>query len=44
MNEGEGCSTIPSNIQPNIFAQAVFDNGDYGQENASLHVTNTVLY
>ena len=44
MNEGEGCSTIPSNIQPNIFAQAVFDNGDYGQENASLHATNTVLY
>ena len=22
MNEGEGCSTIPSNIQPNIFTQA----------------------
>ena len=23
---------------------AAFDNGDYGQENASKHVTNTVLY
>ena len=44
MNEGEGYSTIPSNIQPNIFTQAAFDNGDCGQENASLHVTNAVLY
>ena len=40
MNEGEGYSTIPSNIQPNIFTQAAFDNGDYGQENASQHATN----
>ena len=44
MNEGEGYSTIPSNIKPNIFTQAAFDNGDYGQENASQHVQNTVLY
>ena len=44
MNEGEGYSTIPSNIQQNIFTQGAFDNGDYGQENASQHVTNTVLY
>ena len=44
MNEGEGCSTIPPNTQPNIFTQAAFDNGDYGQENAPQHVTNTVLY
>ena len=44
MNEGEGYSTIPSNIQLNIFMQAAFDNGDYGQGNASQHVTNTVLY
>ena len=39
MNEGEGYSAVPSNIQPNIFTQ-----GDYGQENASQHVTNAVLY
>ena len=44
MNEGEGYSTIPSNIQLNIFTQAAFDNGAYGQGNASQHVTNTVLY
>ena len=44
MNESEGYSTIPSNIQPNIFTQATFDNGDYDQENAFQHVTDTVLY
>ena len=44
MNEGEGYCTVPSNIQRNIFTQAAFDNGDYGQENASHHVTNIVLY
>ena len=26
------------------FAQAAFDNADYGQENASQHVTTTVIY
>ena len=40
----EGYSTIPSNIHPGTFMQAAFDNGDFGQENASQHVTNTVLY
>ena len=27
-----------------IFIQAVSNNGDYGQENNSQHVTNTFLY
>ena len=40
----EGYTTIPSNITPGSFIQAAFDNGDYGQDNASQHVTNTVLY
>ena len=44
MNESEGYSTIPSNIQPNIFTQATFDNGGYDQENAFQHVADTVLY
>ena len=43
-NEDEGYSTTPSNIQPNILEQAAFDNGVHGQENASQHVTNAVLY
>ena len=41
---GDGYETIPSNIKRNCFTQAASDNGDYGQECASQHVTNTVLY
>ena len=41
MKEGEGYSTIPSNMQPNTFTKAAFDNGDYGQK---YDVTNAVLY
>lgn len=41
---GDGYATIPSNIDANLFTQAASDNGDYGQESASQHVTNTVLY
>ena len=44
IEEGDGYATIPTNIVPGIFTHAAFDNGDYGQENASQHVTNTVLY
>ena len=40
----EGYATIPTNVIPNVFTQAASDNGDYGQENNSQHVTNTVLY
>ena len=40
----EGFATVPTNIRPNVFTQTAFDNGDYGQENNSQHVTNTVLY
>ena len=31
-------------MQPNIFTQAAFDNGNYHQKNAFKHVTSTVLY
>ena len=44
MEFGDGYATIPSNISSNIFIQAASDNGDYGQENNSQHVTNTVVY
>ena len=44
MESGDGYATIPSNISSNIFTQAASDNGDYGQENNSQHVTNTVVY
>ena len=44
IEEGDGYATVPTNIIPDVFTQAAFDNGDYGQENASQHVTNTVLY
>ena len=40
----DGYSTASTNIRENIFTQAASDNGDYGQENNSQHVTNTVLY
>ena len=44
VEEGEGYATIPTNVKPNFFTQAASDNGDYGQEILSQHVTNTVLY
>ena len=44
MKEGEGYSTIPSNIQPNTFTKAAFDKGDYGQKYDFQHVANAVLY
>ena len=44
IENGDGYATIPSNIKHNAFTQAASDNGDYGQENCSQHVTNTVLY
>ena len=44
VEEGEGYATIPTNVKPNLFTQAASDNGDYGQEILSQHVTNTVLY
>ena len=40
----DGYATVPSNIVPGVFTQAAADNGDYGQENSSQHVTNIVLY
>ena len=44
IERGDGYATIPTNIVFAEFAQAAFDNADYGQENASQHVTNTVIY
>ena len=31
-------------VYTHTHTEAAFDNGDYSQENASQHVTNTVLY
>ena len=44
LEANDGYSTVPTNIRENSFIQAASDNGDYGQENNSQHVTNTVLY
>ena len=44
LEANDGYSTVPTNIRENSFTQAASDNGDYGQENNSQHVTNTVLY
>ena len=40
----DGYATIPTNIVFGEFAKAAFDSADYGQENASQHVTSTVIY
>ena len=44
IERGDGYTTIPTNIVFGEFAQAAFDNADFGQENASQHVTNNVIY
>ena len=44
VDAGDGYATIPSKIKTNCYTQAASDNGNYGQECASQHVTNTVLY
>ena len=44
LEDGNGYATIPTNISHGIFTQAATDNSDYLQENASQHITNTVLY
>ena len=44
IERGDGYATIPTNIVFGEFAQAAFGNADYGQENASQHATNTVIY
>ena len=44
IERGDGYATIPTNIVFGEFAQAAFDNANYGQENASQHVTITVIY
>ena len=44
LEANHGHSTIPTDIRETIFTQAASDNWDYGQENNSQHVTNTVLY
>ena len=44
IERGDGYTTVPTNIVFGEFAQVAFDNVDYGQENASQHVTNTVIY
>ena len=44
LEKGDGFATLPSNLSKDFFTQAASDNGDYGQENTSQHITNTVLY
>ena len=44
IERGEGYATISTNIVFGECAQATFDNADYGVENSSQHVTNTVIY
>ena len=44
VERGHGNATIPTNIVFGELSQAAFDNADYGQENASQPVTNTVIY
>ena len=44
IERGDGYATVPTNIAFSEFAQAAFDNADYGQENASQHVTTPVIY
>ena len=44
LEEGDECVTLPSNVKPDKFLQVAFDNTEYGQENNSQHITNTVIY
>ena len=44
LEEREKYATLPSNVKPDIFSLVAFDNADYGQENNSQHITNTVTY
>ena len=45
MSNEDGYATLPSNIQSSdgCLVQAIADNGDYGQEENSQHITNIVL-
>ena len=44
IERSDGYATISTNIVFGECTQAAFDNANYGQENASQHVTNTVIY
>ena len=44
LEEREKYATLPSNVKPDIFSPVAFDDADYGQENNSQHITNTVTY
>ena len=44
LEEGDEYATLPSNVKPDIFSQVAFDNADYGKENNSQHITNTIIY
>ena len=44
IERGDGYATVPTNIVFGEFSKAAFDNADYDEENASQHVTNTVIY
>ena len=40
----DGFATLPTKLSKFNFLQAASDNGDYGQESTSQHITNIVLY
>ena len=44
IERGDGYATISTNDVFGECAQATFDDADYGQENASQHITNTAIY
>ena len=45
MSNEDDYATLPSNIQSSdgCLVQTIADNGDYGQEENSQHITNIVL-
>ena len=44
LSTNDGYATLPPITTMGLFTQAASDNADYGQENNSQHVTNTILY
>ena len=44
IERGDDYATISANIVFSKCAQAAFDNANFGQENASQHAANTVIY
>ena len=43
LEEVDEYSTLQSNVKSEIFQQVAFNNGDYGQERNSKHITNIII-